>query len=313
MRSARLSWPAFAVAALAFAALVVMCITPAPAADIAGPMPSTKAPAESSPWRLDLTPYTWMPSLYGTSAIKRQTTDIDATFFGDLVHRKIPKELFGVMTAFEARNDRFAILGDFTYLLVGGSKSGVRVLTPAPIATLAVSASLDASVQMIVAELAAAYEVVRWGQAAGTAVSIDVFGGGRLWWQQAEASLDASAILALALPDQTYTISGNRAVAKSGEVSWIDPMIGLRVRGTLAPGHELTVSGDVGGFDVGSRFSWQATGAYRWQFAQSSGLTWSGMLGYRALYADYSQGSGATFYGYDMLQHGPIVGLSARF
>lgn len=298
---------------VATAVLVVAGILPASAADIAKPLQAKATPTEFNAWRFDITPYAWMPSLKGTSAIKQHTTDIDATFFGDLIHRKIPKELFGAMAAFEARNDRFAILGDFTYLLLGGSKSGVRVLNPAPIATLAVSASLDASVQMIVAELAGAYELVRWGATPGAGVSIDVFGGGRLWWQQAEASLNASATLALAFPDQTYIISGNRAIAKSGEVSWIDPMVGLRIRGRLAPNHELTLSGDVGGFDVGSKFSWQAIGAYRWQFAQSGSVIWSGMLGYRALYADYARGSGATLYGYDMLQHGPIVGLSARF
>jgi hypothetical protein len=54
--------------------------SPAPAADIAGPMPFKNVSVESSPWRIDITSYTWMPSLYGTSAIKRHTTDIDATY-----------------------------------------------------------------------------------------------------------------------------------------------------------------------------------------------------------------------------------------
>ncbi|MCC6778737.1 MAG: hypothetical protein IT537_19280 [Hyphomicrobiales bacterium] len=264
---------------VASATLSLGCVASAESADIVAAQPAYLSPVSPPSWRVDITPYFWMPSLKGTSGIKQHTTDIDATFFGDLIHRKIPKELFGAMAAFEARNDRFAILGDFTYVLVGGSKSGVRVFTPAPIATLAVNASLDASVQMIVAELAAAYELMRWGSAPGAGVSIDIFGGGRLWWQQAEASLNVNATLALALPQQTYTISGHRAVAKSGEISWVDPMVGMRLRAAIAPGHELTVSGDVGGFDVGSKFSWQAVGAYRWQFAQSGGVTWSGMLG----------------------------------
>ncbi len=72
------------------------------------------------------------------------------------------------------------------------------------------------------------------------------------------------------------------------------------------------LGGDVGGFGVGSEFSWQGVGAYRFAFAQSRGITWSGMLGYRALYADYSKGSGDTLYQYDMLQHGPIAGISAQ-
>jgi hypothetical protein len=37
------------------------------------------------------------------------------------------------------------------------------------------------------------------------------------------------------------------------------------------------------------------------------------MLGYRALSVDYQKGSGVNRYEYDMLQHGPIVGLTVKF
>jgi hypothetical protein len=37
------------------------------------------------------------------------------------------------------------------------------------------------------------------------------------------------------------------------------------------------------------------------------------VLGYRALYVDYSRGEGTMRYGFDLLQHGPVVGMSARF
>ena len=77
--------------------------------------------------------------------------------------------------------------------------------------------------------------------------------------------------------------------------------------------HEFTLSGDVGGFGVGSEFSWQAIGAYRFDFAKTSHVTWSGMIGYRALYVDYERGTGVTRYEFDVLQHGPVVGISARF
>lgn len=295
--------------------LATGCSAGAYAADIS--MPVKAAPAVTfNPWHFDLTPYAWTPSLNGSSTIRGHTTDVDATFFGDLIHRKIPKELFGLMTAFEARNDRFAVLGDFVYMLLGTSKSGSRSVTLGPIATLGVDASLDATVKMIIAELAGAYEVARWGWpfgGPGSSTSLDVYGGGRLWWQQAEVSLALTAQLTLVLPRQTFTISGGRAVAASGDVTWIDPIVGLRLRHQFTPGHELTLSGDVGGFGTGSQFSWQAVGAYRFQFAQVHGVTWSGMLGYRALYVDYTKGAGDTLYGFDMLQHGPVFGISARF
>jgi hypothetical protein len=287
------------------------------AADLPPAMPvKAVSPAASNPWKIEITPYAWLPSLNGSSTVNGHTTDVSATFFGDLIHRKIPKELFGLMTAFEARNDRFAIIGDFTYLLLGADKSGSRSATFGERIHVGADAALDTSIKMVIFELAAAYELARWGSsfgASGSSTSLDIYGGGRVWWQQAEVSVGLTAALALNLPNRNFAIEGGRAVAKSGDVSWIDPIVGLRLRHQFAPGSELTLSGDIGGFGAGSQFSWQALGAYRWAFAKTNSATWSALLGYRALYVDYSKGAGASLYSFDMLQHGPILGVSARF
>jgi hypothetical protein len=37
------------------------------------------------------------------------------------------------------------------------------------------------------------------------------------------------------------------------------------------------------------------------------------MLGYKALFVDYSKGSGLNHFEYDMTMHGPILGVTARF
>jgi len=89
--------------------------------------------------------------------------------------------------------------------------------------------------------------------------------------------------------------------------------VGARLRYAVAPGHELFVRGDVGGFGVGSDFSWQAVAGYAWDFAVWNGVTFSGVLGYKALYVDYTQGEGLSRYGFDMLQHGPVLGVNMRF
>ena len=81
----------------------------------------------------------------------------------------------------------------------------------------------------------------------------------------------------------------------------------------VAPGHELFVRGDVGGFGVGSKFSWQAVGGYSFDYAVQNGITYSGLIGYKALYVDYAQGQGRKRYEFDMLQHGPVVGISLRW
>lgn len=291
----------------------IACGTALHAADMPVKAPPPAPAPAYNPWRIEITPYAWTPSLNGSSTIKGHTADVDASFFGDIIHREIPKQLFGLMTAFEARNDRFAIIGDFTYLLIGAGKGGSRSETLDQRIALTVGANFDTTIKMIITELAGAYEIARWGSPAASTTSVDIYAGGRLWWQEAEASLNVDASLAFLLPRRTFTFDGSRAYAKSGSITWVDPLVGLRLRHQFTPGHELTVSGDVGGFGAGSQFSWQAIGAYRVALGHAWGANWSGMLGYRALYVDYSKGSGDTLYAFDMLQHGPIVGLTARF
>jgi hypothetical protein len=53
---------------------------------------------------------------------------------------------------------------------------------------------------------------------------------------------------------------------------------------------------DVGGFDAGSQFSWNVIGAYDFNIRVMNGITYTGMLGYRALSVDYEQGSRRTKY-----------------
>jgi hypothetical protein len=66
-------------------------------------------------------------------------------------------------------------------------------------------------------------------------------------------------------------------------------------------------------FGVGSDFSWQAIGAYGFEFGTYQGITFSGVISYRALSVDYVQGESRRRYEFDMIQHGPILGISARF
>jgi hypothetical protein len=80
---------------------------------------------------------------------------------------------------------------------------------------------------------------------------------------------------------------------------------------SLTPEQHLEIRGDLGG--GGSKFTWNALAAYAYDFKARNGVTYSGVIGYKALYVDYEQGAGRTKYGFDMLQHGPVLGLSVRF
>ncbi|MGB6766576.1 MAG: hypothetical protein WBE50_00515 [Methyloceanibacter sp.] len=57
------------------------------------------------------------------------------------------------------------------------------------------------------------------------------------------------------------------------------------LRHQLAPGKELQFLGDVGGFGVGSDFTWQLSGGYSFDFAVWQ-TTLHGLVGYRALAVD---------------------------
>jgi hypothetical protein len=283
----------------------------ADAADLARQRPApwveTTAP---SPWTVTVGSYLWATSLNGASTVKGRTTDIDASFIKIIDNSKIPVDLLELAGVVEIRNDRFAVLADIVYTHLALDRGISRSRGTARIGgTLGLSAGID--IEMVIAEAAAAYELARWGGtgAPGSGTAIDVYGGVRGWWQQADASFDLAATLHLG----GLRLNADRTVTASGEVSWADPIIGLRVRHQFAPSLNLVVSGDIGGFGVSSSFTWQSVAALYWDVYASGGVTWSAVAGYRALYADYQRGAGTTEYEYDMTMHGPILGLTARF
>jgi hypothetical protein len=94
----------------------------------------------------------------------------------------------------------------------------------------------------------------------------------------------------------------------SQDEGWVDPLVGGRV--AWKPGKAWTISfrGDVGGFGIGSKFSYNAGLFGGWRFNNLSVI-----LGYRAWYADYESGSGADLFRYDMTTHGPGIGMTFHF
>lgn len=226
---------------------------------------------------------------------------VDASF-ADIV--KESDTLVALMGDFEARNGPFGLLANVVWSKIGFERDDVRNRTLAPGVTGTLAASLGLNLEMAIVEVGGVYEVVRSGP-----LAFDILAGARYWHQEAALSLAVSA----AVQVSDLKVAGARAFARSGSVDWLDPIIGARVRYTVQPGHELWVRGDIGGFGGGSDFSWQAIGAYRFELGTYRGITFSGVIGYRALYADNTQGEGRQRYEFDMLQHRPVLGISARF
>jgi hypothetical protein len=294
---------------LAIVGAVLCCSMPSFAADITAPVSKAPAPKLSPGWTLSAMAYAWLPSINGSTTVKGRTADVDASF-SDLLERKIPKEMFGLMGAVEARNGRFGVMADLVYMKLGASGGAARIRSVDPLVGGALAASVSAQFDMFIAETALAYELMRSeGSGPGAETAIDLYGGGRFWWQRAEANLALTAGMNVG----DLTVSGGRASANAGDVTWFDPLVGLRLRHRFSPQTDMVLRGDVGGFGVGSKFSWQAMGYVNWEFTRTKSTAWSAMVGYRALYVDYEKGAGNTLYQYDMLTHGPIMGVTARF
>jgi len=251
-------------------------------------------------WSIYATPYGWLPFLDGGVTVAGRTTNLNVNPVQVLEHlERVPW-----MSYVEARKGPLGFYNDIFYANLGISVGAATTFGQVGTA----SATLGLDFEELVIELGGAYEVARWSHAAG-ATALDVLAGARYWHQNMSLNLALSAGLNL----NGLDISGNRAIASSGSVDWVDPVVGARIRHRLAPGQELLLRGDVGGFGAGSKFSWNAVAAYSWAITVRDGVAYSGLLGYRALDVDYEEGSGLDRYVYDVLQHGPVTGLTIRY
>jgi hypothetical protein len=243
--------------------------------------------------------------------VRGRTADIDFSFWDLFDSGSSGAELdslAALMGYVEARKGPWGIYGD----VVWGKFdfSGGAVTERNPIANLKLSASANAGLdyETTMAESGLTYEVARWN-GARSSTALDVLGGARYWNQELDLSLAVDA--SVDAGNLGLKRSGSRAVARSGTLEWVDPFVGLRVRHQLAPGKELQFLGDVGGFGVGSDFTWQLFGGYSFDFAVWQ-TTLHGLVGYRALAVDYTQ-DGPSKNNLDLILHGPVVGLSFRW
>ena len=267
-------------------------------ADLGGALRPETPPSQ---WRLSFTPYAWLTWLDGEQTTRGRSVDVNVNPIQVLGHlERVPFFGYG-----EARNGPLAVYTDVFYANLGLSGDGVRSRTLAPGINGTLSAAIGLDFEETVVEVGGAYEVMKWD----SRTAIDVLAGARYWHQEMGVNL----ALAGTLDVGDLQISRGFAAARSGSVDWVDPVVGARLRYNLAPGHDVMLRGDVGGFGVGSQFSWNALAAYSFIFAKQDGVTYSGLLGYRALSADYEQGSGRTKYVYDQVMHGPITGLTIGF
>ena len=258
---------------LVASALLLASSMPLHAADISPRPAAPPPPPVSTGPTFALTGYFWASALDGRAATlpPLPATNIDLTF------ADIMKDFNGgLMGAAEMRIERWSVIVDAMYTQVtpGGA-------LPGPFFSGVELRSRSLTVEGIV--LYRLYEDATF--------DFDLGGGVRFW--HLNNRLDISpGILNLRIVDEVSE-------------SWADPIITARLIARLGGPWSLTFIGDVGGFDVGSRFTWQALGLVNYKF----NANWEAHLGYRALGVNYRNGD----FLYDVTYHGPLAAITYRF
>jgi len=273
-------------------ALGAMAIAGTARADDAKPA----APAEDDGWQFTAAPYAWALGINGDIGNGKQQSPVDLSFT-DILQKS--DSLIGAEGHFEAQHKRFGLFLDGIYAKITASAN-----QSASNGIASANLDVDANLQLAFVEAGTFYRIVDryplWHPApeiGGGTFSFDVLAGARYTVVDVDVKADLDV----------NQFSFNRGM--DGMHDWVDPFIGGRVRFGLADNVDLQLRGDVGGFGVGSDFTWntQALLGYRFTMLGAQAEAWGG---YRALGQDYSEGSGRRDLNWDVILHGPVLGLS---
>lgn len=224
----------------------------------------------------------WAVGLDGDAVVQGNPVSIGASFL-DLVDES--DSIFGFDGRVEVGMGRVSGYFDGTYMEVGVEDQ------PTP------AGAIDLTSQTTILEAGVQFRVGEWSMSGEGSpdrnVALDLYAGARY------------TDLTLTLVDESD------ALFRRGR-NWVDPLVGARAGFDLSERWRFVVNGDVGGFGAGCDFTWAASGLFDYRF-ELFGADASATFGYRALGQDYSRGSGAEEFTWDMIMHGPVIGLTVRF
>jgi hypothetical protein len=279
---------------------------PQPREPLAEPVPPL------SQWQFSFTPYLWLPWISGNAVVKGRGLDVAVDPAEIITHLDWPIIVPAWMSYAEARRGPLSLFNDIVWTQLSGSGGFSRTFHGRR-AAATFGADINVDYSLAIVEAGGAYTVwSRGSQRSPGSTAFDLLAGARYWHQDVDVSADLTGTVALSGP-LDLTISRSRAIAKSGSVDWVDPFVGARLRQQLAPGQEFVLRGDVGGFGAGSQFSWQAIATYNSPLCEIHGIPVDGYVGFRALSADFSQGSGRSKFEWDNVIYGPVIGATMRF
>ena len=270
--------------------------------------------ASPSQWQFDFTPYAWLIGVNGNATARGRTVDFDVSFF-DLVEKS--DSLMALTGYFEARKGPFSFFTDVVWqdLSFDAHRSASGNPFPKlPNVNITIKAKAELGYQSTVIQSGVFYQIAKWPGRDGAYTALDLSGSARYWNEEVDVSLHVIGTLTADIEKLGLVLQRSKsiAIAHSGTLEWVDPVVGARLRHQMASGAELILKGDVGGFGVGSDFSWQAVATYGFDI-NCFGTPLRTVVGYRALAVDYSENGRFGKNGLDLVQHGPVMGVSLRW
>ncbi len=246
-------------------------------------------------WEFIIIPYLWMLGIKGDVGVGRITTDVDASF-SDLA-----KNLdFAAEAHIEVWKRNLGTFIDFTYSKLSNSQGVTLQKIPA-------SFNINLDAYFLLLEVGGLYRVGTWPvgspynnfvQKAKPNVTLELLAGGRYWYLK--TNLDIKGPFGILPPEVDVS------------EQWLDLFVGARVKLELIKKLQFHLRGDIGGF--GASFSSNIS----WNIAAYLGyeLPWfriTPIIGYRALYVDYENGSGNDRFEYKTWTYGPQIGIGFIF
>ena len=277
---------------LLYSVVLLMLVAPLAYGQTAPPTTSapvsggtSKPASQGDQWQFRITPYLWAAQIESKATVGGYGATVNVYFPELMRHLE-----GGGMVNFEAQKGKLGFFFDPMGLKVHGDGDLTRIRdTSLPVPPTR-NVTLTLTVGMV--EFGGFYQVAKWPldwkQGSGRAITLDVLAGGRYWYFQ--SNLDTSSPINVT----TYT-------------NFVDPIMGARTKIDLTDKLMLNLEGDIGGFDVGSKFTWNAEGSFGYQFTPRI----SAFAGYRILYIDYKGPSSRVQYHVTM--EGPMAGATITF
>ncbi|WP_419175386.1 hypothetical protein [Desulfosediminicola sp.] len=235
-------------------------------------MPTLCHAGSPDEWQFEVSPYLWAVGKDGRTGVKNvRDTGVDLIADVDLSFSDILENLdMALLVNGQAQKGPWGIRMDFVHMTVS---TGTTVN----------AARAELEVSETAWTTALFYKPERWKY-------FDVFAGFRL----IDANTEIDIIGAM----------GRSAGTDIGD-TWVDPIVGVNFQYPLNEKWGMILRADMGGFGVGSDFTWQGTAAIRYRVSDLIILD----LAYRYFEADYEEDG----YVYDLSTEGPLLGVTFAF